>query len=40
MNDDNDESIYDFVVTANTTVTGREIDIKEMIFLWFLEILP
>lgn len=28
MNDDNDESIYDFVVTATATVTGVEIDIQ------------
>ncbi|MFV8339636.1 choice-of-anchor D domain-containing protein [Flavobacterium sp. LB3P21] len=27
-NNDNDESIYDFVITANATVTGREIDIQ------------
>ncbi|MFV8322474.1 choice-of-anchor D domain-containing protein [Flavobacterium sp. LS2R12] len=27
-NSDDTESIYDFVITANTTVTGREIDIQ------------
>ena len=28
LNDDNDESIYDFVLTANATVSGVEIDIQ------------
>jgi hypothetical protein len=28
FNDDNDESIYDFVITANATVSGVEIDIQ------------